>query len=147
MTVNNLTTTDQLHNAALLIDEGKKQASSGFLLMGSALSLVLHQKLWVDSFNNFGEFCTNVGISRSYAYKLVQIWDKWGDRARGIDVHRLQQLLPMKLENEGEILEQARELNPGAFSDVLRELKGLTPTDACTHDETGSYCKKCNKRL
>ena len=143
----NLPITDQLHNATVLIEQGKEQAAGGFLLVASALSLVLREKLWVDSHKNFGEFCTSVNISRSYAYKLAQIWDRWGDKAKGIEVHRLQKLLPLKVKDEAEVLEQARDLNPGAWNDRVRELGGLRTTDNCSHDETGTYCKSCSKRL
>ncbi len=138
---------DQLHNATILINEGKAQAAGGFLMIASALSLVLREQLWVDSHKNFGEFCTSVNISRSYAYKLAQIWDKYGEKAKGIDVHRLTKLLPLEVENESELLEQARELNPGAWRDRLRELGGETPTDNCDHAQLVSVCVKCSKRF
>jgi hypothetical protein len=138
---------DQLHNASLLIEEGKAQASSGFLLIGSALSLVLREKLWVNSHKDFGEYCTSVNISRSYAYKLAKIWDRFGEKARQIEPSRLLKLLPLELEDEGEILEQARELNPGAWRDRLRELGGETPTDDCDHATLVSVCSKCSKRF
>ena len=143
----NLPVSDQLHNASILIEQGKQEASHGFLLIGSAMSLVLREKLWVDSYANFGEFCTAVNISRSYGYKLAQIWDRFGEKAKGIEVHRLQKLLPLKVDDENELLEQARELNPGAFNDRLREIQGLRPTDNCEHSEIGSYCKHCQKRF
>lgn len=145
--MDNLPVVDQLHAASILIEQGKQEASHGFLLIGSALSLVLREKLWVDSHSNFGEYCTTVNISRSYAYKLAQIWDKFGEKAKGIEVHRLQKLLPLKLENEDEVLEKARECNPGAFRDVLRDLAGLTPSDACAHDTRIQVCAKCSKRF
>ena len=143
----NLPAADQLHNCNVLIEQGKADASRGFLLIASALSLVLKEKLWVDSYQNFGEYCTSVNLSRSYAYKLCQIWDKWGEKAKGIDVHRLTKLLPLEVDEE--VLEQARELNPGAFNDKLRELKKLKPSDAeCKHDgEIHSYCSICRKRV
>jgi hypothetical protein len=56
-------------------------------------------------------------------------------------------LLPLKLENEEEVLEQARELNPGAWSDCIKELKGETPTDACQHTKILNYCAECGKKF
>ena len=143
----NLPAVDQLHNACIVIEDGKKRSSEGFLMIGSALSLVLRNKLWVDSHKDFGEFCTSVGISRSYSYKLIQAWERFGDRAKGIEPHRLLKLLPLKVENEEEVLEQARELTPGSWADRLRELKGQTPSDGegCEHDfET--RCKHCGRK-
>ena len=139
---------DQLHNATLVIEAGKTQASNGFLMIGSALSLVAKEKLWVDHYKDFGEFCTSVNISRSHSYKLIAIWDRFGDKAKGIQVHRLSKLLPFK-GNDEELLEQARDLNPGAFADLIREKKGKTPSDGdCKHDgEIHSYCAKCRKRM
>lgn len=143
----NLPVPDQLHAATIIIESGKAKSSEGFLLIGSALSLVLREKLWVDSFQNFGEYCTSVGLSRSYAYKFVQAWERWGDSAKGIEPHRLIKLLPLKVENEAEVLEQARELNPGAFNDVVRELKGEPATDNCDHADKVLVCSKCAKRF
>ena len=144
----NLPQTDQLHNATLVIEEGKAQASNGFLMIGSALSLVAKEKLWVDHYKDFGEYCTSVNISRSHAYKLVGIWDRFGDKAKGIQVHRLSKLLPFK-GNDEELLEQARELNPGAFQARLQELKGKPTNDGdCKHDGAiHSYCSICRKRV
>ena len=136
---------DQLHNASLLIQEGMKQASEGFLLVGSALSLVKREKLWAGHHKSFDEFMTVMNVKRSTGYRLVSIWDKWGEKAKGIQISRLSKLLPLPAEDG--ILEQARELNPGAFADRVRELKGRTPTDACDHSEVGSYCKGCGKRF
>ena len=143
---------DQLHNATLVIEEGKAQASNGFLMIGSALSLVAKEKLWVDHYKDFGEYCTSVNISRSHAYKLVGIWDRFGDKAKGIQVHRLSKLLPFRVTeqvDEDTLLAQARDLNPGAFQALLQELKGKTPSDGdCKHDgEIHSYCAKCRKRM
>ena len=143
----NLPVPDQLHNATLIIESGKAKSSEGFLLIGSARSLIPREKLWVDSFDNFGSYCTSVGISRSYSYKLIQAWEKFGDRAKGIEPHRVMKLLPLKLENEDEVLEQARELNPGAWQDRVRELKGETPTDDCLHETLVSICARCGKRF
>lgn len=145
----NLPITDQLHNATLIIQQGKEQAAGGFLMIASALSLVLKQKLWVESHKDFNEYCTTVGISISYAYKLAQIWDRFGERAKGIDVHRLAKLLPLEVEpaKQEEILEQARELNPGAWRDRLRELEGKTPTDDCAHEKLIQVCASCSKRF
>ena len=143
----NLPVPDQLHAATIIIESGKAKSSEGFLLIGSALSLVLSEKLWVDSFQNFGEYCTSVGLSRSYAYKFVQAWERWGESAKGIEPHRLIKLLPLKVENEAEVLEQARELNPGAWQDRVRELKGETPSDgeSCQHDFV-NRCSKCGRK-
>ena len=143
----NLPVSDQLHNATLLIESGKAQASSGFLLIGSALSLVLREKLWVDSYASFGEYCTSVNLSRSYGYKLAQIWDRFGEKAKGIEVYRLLKILPLKVENETEVLEQARDLNPGAFNDRVREILGKVPTDDCLHEVLVSICAKCRKKF
>ena len=145
----NLPVVDQLHNATTLISEGKERASSGFLLIGSALSLVLHQKLWVDSWDDFGAYCTSVNISRSYAYKLIKIWDRFGDSAKAIDVHRLTKLVTLEVDPavQVELLEQARDLNPGAWRDRLRELAGETPSDGCNHETLIQVCAKCQKRM
>ena len=141
---------DQLHNASLLIERGKQQASNGFLLIGSALSLVKRERLWSSSYHDFGEYCTSVGLKRSTSYKLAQIWDRWGDKAKGIQFDRLARLLPAKFKDEteeGEVLEQAKELNLGAFLDRVRELRGQTPSDGegCEH-EFVSRCAKCGRR-
>ena len=47
------------------------------------------------------------------------------------------------------IEEGSRDLNPGAFADLIREKKGKTPSDGdCKHDgEIHSYCAKCRKRM
>ena len=78
---------------------------------------------------------------------MIQAWNRFGERAKGIEPHRILKLLPLELENEDEVLEKARDCNPGAFRDVLRELGGELASDACLHDETGTYCKKCHKHL
>ena len=140
---------DTLHNLCRIIAEGKSQASSGFLMVASALSIVKREKLWIRSYGSFEEFCTDQGLKRSTCYKLAQIWDRFGERAKGVQFDRLAKLLPLKLDNEEEVLEQARELNAGAFQDVVRVLKGQTPSDGdCKHDQgTHSYCSVCRKRV
>ena len=142
---------DQLHNATLVIEAGKAQASNGFLMIGSALSLVHREKLWKSSHETFDEYLVSVNLSRSHGYKLMAIHDRFGEGAKGIQVHRLVKLLPMKfdaVEDEEEVLHQARDLNPGAFSDLIRELQGKTPSDGeCLHHETATYCAKCRRRV
>ena len=143
---------DQLHNATLVIEEGKAQASNGFLMVGSALSLIHREKLWQSSYETFDQFLVSVNLSRSHGYKLMQIYDRFGERAKGIQVHRLAKLLPFKfdaVEDEEEVVAKARDLNPGAFSDLVRELKGETPSHGdCKHDGAiHSYCSICRKRV
>ena len=140
---------DTLHSLCKIIEEGKSQASNGFLMVASALSIVKREKLWVGAYESFEKFCLDQGLKRSTCYKLAQIWDKFGEKAKGIQFDRLAKLLPLKLENEDEVLDQARELNSGAFADRVRELKGLTPSDGeCKHDQgIHSYCVNCRKRL
>ena len=143
----NLPIPDQLHAATLIVNEGKSRSSEGFLMIGSALSLVLRNKLWVDSFKDFGEYCTSIGLSRSYSYKFIQAWERWGDSAKGIEPHRLIKLLPIKVDDEMGILAQARDLNAGAWVDRVRELKGETPSDGegCEHSYE-SRCKLCGRK-
>ena len=138
---------DQLHNATLIIEQGKQDASNGFLLIASALALVKRERLWTVSYQSFDEYCTSVNMKRSTAYKLAQIWDRWGDKARGIQFDRLAKLLPVKIENEDEVLEQAKELNPGAFLDRVRELRGQMPSDSigCNH-QYFTRCRLCGAK-
>ena len=141
---------DQLHNATLIIEQGKQDASNGFLLVASALSLVKRERLWTVSYQSFDEYCTSVNMKRSTAYKLAQIWDRWGDKARGIQFDRLARLLPAKFkdeEEEKEVFEQAKELTLGAFLDRVRELRGQTPSDGegCEH-QFQTRCSKCGRK-
>ena len=141
---------DQLHNATVLIESGKAQASNGFLLIGSALSLVKRERLWAASYHSFEEYCTSVGLKRSTSYKLAQIWDRWQDKAKGIQFDRLAKLLPVKFKDEveeTEVFEQAKELTLGAFLDRVRELRGQTPSDGetCNHSFV-TRCSLCGRK-
>lgn len=144
----NLPAVDQLHNCTTLIEAGKAKASEGFLIIGSALALVMKERLWVGQFEGFEEYCTHINLSRSHAYKLANIWLRWGEKAKGIQVHRLSKMLVLKKEDDEELLEQARELNPGAFQAFLQEKQGKVPNDGdCKHFEVHSYCAVCRKRV
>lgn len=140
----------QVHQIGLRIEALKREYASNFLQIGALLSLVHKQKVWKQAGSTtFAEYLTSLGFSRAWGYSAMQIWERFGERASGVIPDRLRALLPFELglQQESQILADARILPAGAFRDALRNLRGEKASDdeGCEH-EWETRCSRCGRR-
>ena len=145
-----LQTSDQLHQIKEALRAAKEHYAGDYLVIASLLALVKRESLWKGSYPTFVMFLQDEGISRTWGYRAVACWERWGEKAKGIIPDRLNRMLKLTfpdVETEETYLEAARTYNPGAFQDQLRQLQGLPTSDSeCSH-EPETRCKVCRKLL
>ena len=133
------------------LKEAMEDHANSYLRIGSLLSAFKKSEGWKEGYKNFADWVTGeTEFSRAWAYNAIAIAERFGDKALGVQPSRLQALLPVEIEDEedkSQLLESAKELNAGAFHDLVLERKGKVSTDSCDHAEIVSTCKNCGKRM
>lgn len=103
--------------------------------------------LWSGGYSSFGEFCDDCGVSRSFASKLVGVWEHYHIQG-GLKVSQLNSVDPERLylaaRLKGSVEEQyqkAKVLSRGQ----LKEQASMKP-DGSEHDfEENPRCNICGK--
>ena len=133
------------------LKEAMEDHANSYLRIGSLLSAFKKSEGWKEGYKNFADWVTGeTEFSRAWAYNAIAIAERFGDKALGVQPSRLQALLPVEIEDEedqSQLLESAKELNAGAFLDLVLQRKGRITHDSCSHDKQGNYCLNCGKKF
>ena len=143
--------------------DGLCEAKGGFLSAGKHLMIIKQKGLYRAEGNHavsFVYWCENeLGIGKSTAYQLIGVYEKFGDllgrdEFKQIDYTRATLLLPlvtdkMTLSEREDLLHMAAHQTPTGFKNNVKNLRGETATDECSHpddqQESWQKCRTCGK--
>lgn len=126
-----------------LFKEAKNRVAEGMPL----LHRIFKEGLWASQYSSFGEFADDLGISRSYASRLITVWEHYAiqggvSQLNEVDPDRL--YLAMSLDGTSEEqLEKARLLT----REELKSEKSMKGDGSEHSHEPITICKICGKRL
>ena len=133
------------------------QITHNYIALGQALCTMRDGKYYRqlgDHVETMDDFLVEIRLSRSTAYNLMAIWERFGAYIAldmQIDYTRLVRALPCVTEANPDairkIIADAECLPTQAYYDQIREMKGKIATDVCTCEEKEMWtrCKKCKK--
>lgn len=154
---------DELFRHKQCILSGMTEAKRGFLEAGKHLMIIKQKRLYLADGNHAISFVywveNELGYSKSLAYQLIDVYDKWGDLLERpefaqIDYTRACLLLPLvtdktTLSEKEDLLHMAAHQSSRGLKDNIKNLKGEIGTDECTHpeadQESWNKCKACGK--
>ena len=133
------------------------QITHNYIALGRALCTMRDGKYYRqlgDHVETMDDFLVEIRLSRSTAYNLMAIHERFGGYITPemqIDYTRLVRALPIaeKIGTERviKLLSEAELLPTQAYYDQIRELKGKIATDVCDHSRKSAYekCDLCGK--
>lgn len=142
---------------------GMTDAKRGFLEAGRHLMIIKQGRLYQAEGNHTISFAywveNELGYSKSLAYQLIDVYDKWGDLLGRpefvtIDYTKACLLLPLITKNTSlaekeDLLHMAVQQSSRGLKDNIKNLKGELATDECDHpdesQESWNKCKACGK--
>lgn len=137
--------------------------TKSYLEIGAVLRGIRDKKLYLgyaSHINSMNDYLKEIGMPVSTGYQLMLIHERYADylennsQYQGIQYNRLVKLLPFMdgatEEQATGYLHDAMTLPNEAFTNQMREMRGLPTTDNCEHNrgvEIYERCKNCGKYL